>query len=357
MRIRHRIIRTDLAYTKEYLKRLAPSVQKLSQEDEEKARLALEKLVTDGRIHPGRIEELIKKSRKELDAKMSLLVAAFKGARAVRSLSARGVDVEVELHHKGFADSIALVRTSVAPRSDGASRVPSKPSRGGGRTYALAGMNVRVVDRDGPLVSMSDVSLDKEGDEARSSAAATLLGDRSADHAFVESYTVELRRSEDAWQLSRLAIESGNLRALRNGDVEKRALATRLKDAFASLRGEPARSNESAEAPSPPEEAGEPDEPLEPVEPEPTGPRPSARLFARLAPDANVSVSGIQIESRTNDDDRVKRIRDFRVSVEGRGDSWYRVVVDGETSNKGTLSVDVSLNPIEARAEGSVHGD
>ena len=45
MRIRHRIIRTDLACTKEYLKHLAPNVQKLSDEDQEKARLALEKLV------------------------------------------------------------------------------------------------------------------------------------------------------------------------------------------------------------------------------------------------------------------------------------------------------------------------
>jgi ribonuclease Y len=36
----------------------------------EVARLALEKLVTDGRIHPGRIEELIKKSQKEVEAKM-----------------------------------------------------------------------------------------------------------------------------------------------------------------------------------------------------------------------------------------------------------------------------------------------
>lgn len=34
------------------------------------ARLALEKLVSDGRIHPGRIEELIKKSEKELDKRM-----------------------------------------------------------------------------------------------------------------------------------------------------------------------------------------------------------------------------------------------------------------------------------------------
>jgi len=34
------------------------------------ARLALEKLITDGRIHPGRIEELIKKSEKELEKQM-----------------------------------------------------------------------------------------------------------------------------------------------------------------------------------------------------------------------------------------------------------------------------------------------
>ena len=34
----------------------------------EVARLALEKLVSDGRIHPGRIEEVVNKSRKEVDA-------------------------------------------------------------------------------------------------------------------------------------------------------------------------------------------------------------------------------------------------------------------------------------------------
>ena len=36
----------------------------------ETARLALEKLVTDGRIHPGRIEEVVNKSRKEVDARI-----------------------------------------------------------------------------------------------------------------------------------------------------------------------------------------------------------------------------------------------------------------------------------------------
>lgn len=36
----------------------------------EVARMALEKLIIDGRIHPGRIEELIKKSEKELEKKM-----------------------------------------------------------------------------------------------------------------------------------------------------------------------------------------------------------------------------------------------------------------------------------------------
>ena len=36
----------------------------------ETARLALEKLVADGRIHPGRIEEVVSKSRKEVEAQM-----------------------------------------------------------------------------------------------------------------------------------------------------------------------------------------------------------------------------------------------------------------------------------------------
>jgi ribonuclease Y len=36
----------------------------------EVARMALEKLISDGRIHPGRIEELIKKSEKEVEKKM-----------------------------------------------------------------------------------------------------------------------------------------------------------------------------------------------------------------------------------------------------------------------------------------------
>src|SRR5205814_9782493 len=34
------------------------------------ARLALEKLVSDGRIHPGRIEEVVNKSRKEVDTQI-----------------------------------------------------------------------------------------------------------------------------------------------------------------------------------------------------------------------------------------------------------------------------------------------
>lgn len=34
------------------------------------ARLSLEKLITDGRIHPARIEEMVEKSRKEVEQKI-----------------------------------------------------------------------------------------------------------------------------------------------------------------------------------------------------------------------------------------------------------------------------------------------
>ena len=36
----------------------------------EVARLALEKLIVDGRIHPARIEEMVEKSRKEMDERI-----------------------------------------------------------------------------------------------------------------------------------------------------------------------------------------------------------------------------------------------------------------------------------------------
>ena len=41
--------------------------QALIQSDREVARIALEKLIVDGRIHPARIEEMVEKAQKEVD--------------------------------------------------------------------------------------------------------------------------------------------------------------------------------------------------------------------------------------------------------------------------------------------------
>jgi len=41
----------------------------------EVGRLALERLITDGRIHPGRIEEVVDKARTEVDARSSKRVS------------------------------------------------------------------------------------------------------------------------------------------------------------------------------------------------------------------------------------------------------------------------------------------
>jgi ribonuclease Y len=54
------------------------------------ARLSLEKLVSDGRIHPGRIEEVVNKSKKEVDAKIVEL-----GEEAVYEIGIHGLHPEL----------------------------------------------------------------------------------------------------------------------------------------------------------------------------------------------------------------------------------------------------------------------
>src|SRR5690606_23369984 len=54
------------------------------------ARLALEKLVSDGRIHPSRIEEVVEKSRSEVDQKISEA-----GERTVFELGIQNVQPEI----------------------------------------------------------------------------------------------------------------------------------------------------------------------------------------------------------------------------------------------------------------------
>lgn len=54
------------------------------------ARLALEKLITDGRIHPARIEEMVEKSRKEVEQKIRA-----EGERAILETNVHGVHHEL----------------------------------------------------------------------------------------------------------------------------------------------------------------------------------------------------------------------------------------------------------------------
>ena len=56
----------------------------------EVARIALERLITDGRIHPGRIEEMVEKARREVDA-----VIKSEGERAVLETGVRGLHPEL----------------------------------------------------------------------------------------------------------------------------------------------------------------------------------------------------------------------------------------------------------------------
>lgn len=56
----------------------------------EVARLSLEKLITDGRIHPARIEEMVEKSRKEVEQKIRA-----EGERAILETNVHGVHHEL----------------------------------------------------------------------------------------------------------------------------------------------------------------------------------------------------------------------------------------------------------------------
>ena len=56
----------------------------------EVARLALEKLIADGRIHPARIEEMVEKSRREVDA-----IIKQAGERAVFEVGIHGINAEL----------------------------------------------------------------------------------------------------------------------------------------------------------------------------------------------------------------------------------------------------------------------
>ncbi len=276
----------------------------------------------------------------QIDARMNLLSAIFRGASSVRAVSARGIDVTVDLAHEGFNDSLAEVRSHTLGRAT-ASTAPSTPAKSGGRIYSVEDLTVRVVDADGSLVSMRGATLHKEAGELRADVASTLLGDETGDHAAVGPSKLELLRGEAGWKLRRLEIDTASVRSLRNGDADRTPLTSRLRGAAASLRPQDAVASPDTDT----------DTDTDPVVDLPPAGGPV--LFARLSPDAVVTVTGVEIETRTTGG-HVERIRDFGLELRGGDDGWYRIAVGGETSNKGTLKVDLSLMPDQARAEGSI---
>ena len=283
-----------------------------------------------------------------VDAQMSLLGAVFKGARSVRALSASGLEVSVDLSHEGFDESIALLRNrNRGGRSATASSATSKK----GRTYSIKGLTVRVSDTEGPLAMVSGVTLHKKGDAIHGSVDESLLGERSADYASIGPTKIAVRRTDGAWQLRGLEIQGASVRAVGNGDAERSALATRVREAASVLRGgagtDPGTGTDPETDPETDSGTRNDASGLGGIRPAP------ARLFDRLTPDARVSVSEVQIESRTPAG-HVERIRDFKWELSGGENGWYRVVVGGETSNRGTLEIDLSVMPSQARADGRI---
>jgi hypothetical protein len=288
----------------------------------------------------------------KVHARMSLLGAVFKGSSSVRGVSAEGIEVTIDLTDEGFGDSLAELRSKV---SGGTSASAPTSANGDGRTYAIKNLTVRVVDADGPLVAMKHVSLHKQGNVLRSSVGETLLGEQTADHAAVGPLKVVLRRAEGVWKLRELDIEGARARSLRNGEGERRPLVSRIRDAISRLRP-PAPNTATSTATGTATDAGTDagtatGTATDAATDVATDPEPA--LFNRLTPDARIAVSGVQIESRISEG-HVERIQDFEWALQGGNNGWYRIMVGGQTSNKGTLQVDLSVMPSEARADGSI---
>jgi len=270
-----------------------------------------------------------------LDAQMSLLGAVFGGAKSVRGVLVRGVEVDVDLTDDGFDDSVAalrITRSAATPSATGA--------EGGGRTYVVRDLTLRVVDADGSLVTVKDLSLQKDGDDLQSSIQDILFGQLNADHAAIGPSTLVLRRVDGAWRVHELDVEGANVRSLRNGEGAKKALLLRIREALSRVHPrEPAirvdaQGRDSAKSAS-------------------LVPRAPARLFERLSPDAHIALSQVQIESRTPGG-HVEQIRDLEWSLRGESNGWYRLLLGGQTSNGGTLNVDLNVMPRDVRAEGSI---
>jgi len=276
-----------------------------------------------------------------LVAEMNPLWALIKGASAVRGVRALGVDVHLDVAHEGASGSIASVRERLRRRSADASSqtAPSGP----GRTYDIAGADVFVSDANGPLLAIREASLEKEGDRVTLVVEETLLGERTGDHALAGPVEATLERSAGDWTLLSFELLGGEVRSLRDVDAGREALALRVRSALQTMRGP---SNDDPLASKSAREAGPPG---------PAAPPPAPRqLFSRLAPSATVSVEDVELESRTAGGGRTERIRDLDLSLRGRGDGWFRIEADGETTRGGVITVDMSVHPKDVRAEGSV---
>jgi hypothetical protein len=278
----------------------------------------------------------------EVVAEVNPFAALFTGPAAVRSVRATRVRVDADLDHEGAARSIQSLRDRLARPSTKADRTGAD-AQTGGRVYEATELQVFLTDAWGPLLTIDDARFGKVGDIVTCAARETLLGDRDDDHAVSGPLELSFARSDGSWVLQSFEAHGGKVRSMRDGDGEREALALRVRRAVRLARQNDAKAADGAlDSGSTERNQGSVDAP------------PPRQLFSRLARDVNVSLENVELESRTTDDGRVERIRGLDASVRGRGDGWFDLAADGETTRGGTVTVDMSVHPEDARAEGSI---
>jgi hypothetical protein len=276
----------------------------------------------------------------EVGVRFWLLSALFDGAGAIEEVQARGVHVEADLAHDGFDRSLAAVRAARSSRGEApapsgdadASREEAQP------VIAAVGLDVALDDREGRLVTVRGARVRVAGETVEGAVTAVTIGAEPFDTLGADEIAFEATRGEEGLRLGRLDVGAGQASwAFREAPEEEsetnrgpRPTLARLTAALGQLRGP---DDEDAV------EASTSEEPM---------------WLRRLADGATIHVESVGVRTRTAAGGEEPVLTDLEVTLTKLEAHRIRAEGSGVPGDSGTLEWDLTVAPVDLRAEGSL---